>query len=84
MEDAMSRIAPADPAGLPPDAREVLAAEVTRYGAPLNTTRVWARRPDLLLAYRTFGQAMSRLELISPALKYLVYVRVASLNGCPF
>lgn len=80
----MSRIAPADPSRLPPDAREILDAETARYGAPLNTTRVWAHRPRLLLAYRTFGQAMDALALIPPALKYLVYVRVASLNGCPF
>ncbi len=80
----MSRIAPPDESRLPPAVREILAAETERYGAPLNTTGVWARHPALLAAYKAFGQAMSAAPLIHPALRYLVYVRVASLNGCPF
>lgn len=80
----MSRISPADPATAPPSVRAVLEEEEARYGAPLNTTRVWARHPFLLAAYKAWSQAMSQTTLIPPTLRYLVYVRVASLNGCPF
>lgn len=80
----MSRIAPADESGLPPAVRDILAGETARYGAPLNTTKVFARHPALLTAFRAWGQVLRETTLIPPALRYLVYVRVASLNGCPF
>ncbi len=80
----MSRITPPPDATLPPAIRQLLADETRQHGAPLNTTKVWARRPVLFDAYRAFRNAMQETSLIPPALRYLVYVRVASLNGCPF
>jgi alkylhydroperoxidase family enzyme len=79
-----SRLAPVDPADLPGPVRRILDDETQRFGAPLNTTIVWAHHPALLTAYRAWSQAMSHATLIPAALKYLAYVRVASLNGCPF
>jgi len=79
-----SRLAPADPADLPDAVRRILDDETQRFGAPLNTTMVWAHHPALLTAYRAWTHAMSRATLIPPGLKYLAYVRVAALNGCPF
>jgi alkylhydroperoxidase family enzyme len=80
----VSRLAPPDPEGLPSAVQEILAEETQRFGAPLNTTTAWAHHPELLVAYKAWGKAMSAAPLIPAALKYLVYVRVASLNGCPF
>jgi len=81
----VSRIEPPDEARLPTAVRQILAAEAERFGTPLNTTKVWARHPELLAAYRAWSQAMTAAaNAIPPALTYLVYVRVASLNGCPF
>jgi alkylhydroperoxidase family enzyme len=80
----MSRITPPPDVTLPPAIRQLFADETRQHGAPLNTTKVWARHPALLEAYRAFGNAMRGTSLIPPALRYLVYVRVASLNGCPF
>ena len=79
-----SRLAPPDPSGLPEPVRRVLDEEAQRFGAPLNTTLVWTHHPALLTAYRAWGKALSEAALIPAGLKYLVYVRVASLNGCPF
>lgn len=79
-----SRLEPADPADLPGPVRRILDAETQRFGAPLNTTMVWAHHPALLTAYKAWSQAMSAATRIPAALKYLAYVRVASLNGCPF
>jgi alkylhydroperoxidase family enzyme len=79
-----SRLGPANPADLPDPVRRILDGETRRFGAPLNTTVVWARHPALLIAYKAWSQAMSDATLIPVALKYLAYVRVASLNGCPF
>jgi len=81
---SVSRITPPDESHLPAEVREILAAETARFGAPLNTTKVWAHHPALLTAYKAFGGAMREAALIPPALRYLIYVRVAALNGCPF
>ncbi|HKV44794.1 MAG TPA: hypothetical protein VJT32_08990 [bacterium] len=80
----MSRITPPDESTLPADVREILARETARYGTPLHTTKVWTRHPALQRAYREWGQAMRDAPLIPAALRFLVYVRVASINGCPF
>ncbi len=79
-----SRLAPPDRAGLPGSVRAVLDNETERFGAPLNTTMVLAHHPSLLIAYKAWSKAMSETTLIPDTLKYLVYVRVAGLNGCPF
>jgi alkylhydroperoxidase family enzyme len=80
----MSRITEPDDAALPFDVREILADEAARHGAPLNTTKVLARHPELLRAFHALSRAMRGMPLIPPALRYLVYLRVASLVGCPF
>ncbi len=80
----MSRITPPADAAVPPAIQEIFANETRQYGVPLNTTKVWARHPMLFDAYRAWGNAIRETSLIPPALRYLVYVRVASLNGCPF
>jgi alkylhydroperoxidase family enzyme len=80
----VSRLAPPDAEHLPSAVRDLLAAETERYGAPLNTTTVMAHHPAVLAAYKAWSRAMNETALIPAALKYLVYVRVAGLNGCPF
>ena len=79
-----SRLAPPDPSVLPTAVREILAEETQRFGAPLNTTLVWAHHPALLAGYLAWRKAMNTTSRIPERLKYLVYVRVGSLNGCPF
>ena len=81
---SVSRIAPPDDAGLSPAIRQVFEDETHEFGEPLNTTKVWARHPALLEAFRRWRQTMRETSLVPRALLYLVYVRVASLNGCPF
>lgn len=80
----MSRIGPPDNAGLSADVRQIFADETGEFGAPLNTTKVWARHPALLEAFRRWRKTMRETSLVRRELLYLVYVRVASLNGCPF
>ena len=79
-----SRLAPSRSSFPPAAVREIFAEETEQFGTPLNTTVVWAHHPALLAAYRAFRKAMNEASLIPDGLKYLVYVRVASLNGCPF
>jgi hypothetical protein len=80
----IARLAPADVQHAPAPVRRLLEDETQRFGAPLNTTLVWAHHPALLAAYKAWSNALSEAALIPAALKYLLYVRVASLNGCPF
>ncbi|MHB8730961.1 MAG: hypothetical protein ACYDAB_04145 [bacterium] len=82
--DDTSRLVPPDPSTLTEPVRRILEEETRRFGAPLNTTKVWTHHPALLAAYRAWSKAMSEAALIPAGFKYLVYVRVASLNGCPF
>jgi alkylhydroperoxidase family enzyme len=83
-EHRVSRLSMVDTARLPEPARTILNQETERLGAPLNPSVVMAHHPAVLVAYKAFGKAMSDAALIPAALKYLLYVRVASLNGCPF
>jgi len=81
----MSRITPPEVSQLPRHVQDMLADETRRHGAPLHTTLVWAHHPALLDAYSAWGKTFrTAASLIPEDLKYLVYVRVASLNGCPF
>ena len=83
-ERQTSRLATPDLARTSTPVRQILEEETRRFGAPLNPTMVWAHHPALLAAYRAWRKAMNEATLIPEGLKYLVYVRVASLNGCPF
>jgi alkylhydroperoxidase family enzyme len=81
----MSRLTPPALWQLPPAARQILARDTDQFGAPLNTSTVVAHHPALLEAFKGWYAAMNAAATKIPAtLKYLVYVRVASLNGCPF
>lgn len=56
-----------------------------RYGAVLESARLWARTPRvfaaLALLYGAFDRRSSPIE---PALRTLVTVRVSQINGCTF
>ncbi len=56
-----------------------------RYGAVLESARLWARTPKvfaaLALLYGAFDRRSSPIE---PALRTLVTVRVSQINGCSF
>ena len=56
-----------------------------RYGAVLESARLWARTPKvfaaLALLYGAFDRRSSPIE---PALRTLVTVRVSQINGCTF
>ena len=56
-----------------------------KYGSILNSSLLWARSPMLFLGLSFLYQALDRKSSpISPALRYLITVRVSQLNGCPF
>jgi len=70
---------PADPL-----ARELFDKNVEQYGFVLNTSRIYGRRPTIMQGLAQLQAGVDASGLIEPALKALVNVRVAALNGCPF
>ncbi|WP_077729704.1 carboxymuconolactone decarboxylase family protein [Methylocaldum sp. 14B] len=56
-----------------------------RYGAVLESARLWARTPKVFVAlallYGAFDRRSSPLE---PVLRTLITVRVSQINGCAF
>lgn len=80
----MSRVPPIDPAGAPPELREVFAQQTALYGAPLIPTLVMAHCPPLVRASGGLGVALEKSGQLEAALRDLVSLRVAQLIGCPF
>jgi alkylhydroperoxidase family enzyme len=54
------------------------------YGGLLNPARVMAHCPPILRAAGILGQSIEQSGLLPKALLPLIYVRVATINGCPF
>ncbi len=65
--------------------RLILAGQRRKYGAELESARLWGRMPlaflMLTLLYRALDRAASPIE---PALRALVQVRVSQINWCAF
>lgn len=63
---------------------ELFQGERERFGNLLNPTKVMAHCPPILLAARALGAAIEQSGQLPKGLLPLVYLRVSSLNGCPF
>ena len=65
--------------------RLILALQRRKYGAELESARLWGRLPRaflmLTLFYRTLDRAGSPVE---PALRALIQVRISQINWCAF
>lgn len=54
------------------------------FGDLLNPTKVLAHCPPILRAAKLLGASIEQSGLLPKDLPPLIYLRVASLNGCPF
>jgi alkylhydroperoxidase family enzyme len=63
---------------------DVFAKERALFGGLLNPTKVMAHCPPILRAAKALGASIEQSGLLPKALLPLVYLRVASINGCPF
>lgn len=54
------------------------------FGGLLNPTKVMAHCPPILRAAGILGQSIEESGLLPRGLPALLYVRVATINGCPF
>lgn len=60
------------------------AQERKIFGDVLNPTRVLAHCPPILQAAKRLYASFEESALLPAPLLALVYVRVATINGCPF
>ena len=67
-----------------PILKEVFTRQRERFGDVLNPTKVMAHCPPILAAAQAMGAAIEQSGQLPKGLVPLVYLRVATLNGCPF
>ena len=80
----MARISEITDDGGDPTLEPIFDRQRKLFGDILNTTRVMAHCPPILRAAQLMGQAIEQSGQLPKALLPLVYLRVASINGCPF
>jgi alkylhydroperoxidase family enzyme len=67
-----------------PVLKELFDKEREIFGGVLNTTKVLAHCPPILRAAKLLGASIEQSGQLPKDLLPLVYLRVASINGCPF
>lgn len=80
----MARIAGASREDVPNDVGEIWDRQVETRGAVQPNTPIYALRPTIFRAHRGLDAAIKESGLIDDALKNLVCLRAALINGCPF
>ena len=67
-----------------PTLKAVFDREREVFGGLLNTTKVMAHCPPILRAAKLLGASIEQSGQLPKDLPPLIYLRVASINGCPF
>jgi alkylhydroperoxidase family enzyme len=80
----MPRVREIEEDGSDPTLAELFKRERDVFGGLLNTTKVLAHCPTILGTAKLLGAAIEQSGQLPKALTPLVYLRVASINGCPF
>ena len=80
----MPRVSEIEEDGGDPILKAAFERQRETYGGLLNPAKVMAHCPPILRAAAVLGQSIEQSGLLPKALLPLVYVRVATINGCPF
>ena len=80
----MPRVSQIEEDGGDPVLAEVFNKQRELFGDLLNPAKVMAHCPPILRAAQALGAAIERSGRLPKELLALVYLRVATLNGCPF
>ena len=67
-----------------PSLKDIFDRQREMFGGLLNPTKVMAHCPPILRAAGMLGQSIEQSGLLPRGLPALLYVRVATINGCPF
>jgi alkylhydroperoxidase family enzyme len=63
---------------------KIFARQREMFGELLNPTKVMAHCPPILEAAGNLTVALEKSNRLPASLRALVYLRVATINGCPF
>ncbi len=80
----MPRVSEIEEDGGDPVLAPIFAKQRELFGGILNPTKVLAHCPPILRAAGLLGQSIEQSGLLPKGLPPLLYVRVATINGCPF
>lgn len=80
----MPRVSEIDEDGGDPTLKAVFDKEREIFGDLLNPTKVMAHCPPILRAAKMLGASIEQSGQLPKGLLPLIYLRVASINGCPF
>jgi len=80
----MPRVSEIENAGSDETLETIFEKERELYSALLNPTKVMAHCPPILRAAKMLMASIEQSGQLPKAIPPLVYLRVASINGCPF
>ncbi|HYX04394.1 MAG TPA: hypothetical protein VE963_20035 [Reyranella sp.] len=80
----MPRVREIEDDGGDPTLAQIFEREREIFGGLLNSTKVMAHCPPILRAAKLLGASIEQSGQLPKALLPLIYLRVASINGCPF
>ncbi len=80
----MPRVSEIEDDGGDPTLKAVFDKQRELFGGVLNPSKVLAHCPPILKVAGLLGQAIEQSGLLPKSLPPLIYLRVASINGCPF
>ena len=80
----MPRVSEIEEDGGDPTLAQVFDRECEIFGGLINPIKVLAHCPPILRAAKLLGASIEQSGQRPKALLSLVYLRVASINGCPF
>lgn len=80
----MPRVTEIEEDGGDPTLKAIFDRQREMFGAVLNPAKVMAHCPPILRAVGLLGQAIEQSGQLPKDLPPLIYLRVASINGCPF
>lgn len=80
----MPRVSEIEEDGGDPTLKTVFDKEREIFGDLLNPTKVLAHCPPILRAAKMLGASIEQSGQLPKELLPLIYLRVASINGCPF
>ncbi|MBT6276469.1 MAG: carboxymuconolactone decarboxylase family protein [Chromatiales bacterium] len=80
----MPRLPEVTPESADPAIAKMLQAQEEAFGHAFNATKMMGHCPEIVRGANGLGAAIDKQGNVEPALRYLLYVRVAQLNGCPF
>jgi len=80
----MPRIPEVQDAEATPAQKRLFDADRAAHGQVLNTTRIYAHRPEAIPALQGLHSALAEASNLPPALVSLARLRVAQINACPF